>query len=238
MKLLIGKLLVLLFLVQGCASQKVVSVGPSSETGRIMSEVDASARNFQNRGLMTSHLSKFEGDSECNDVKFREFIEPGAYVSSKVTNYDIIAASDKCGTRNYSATVHFKDAARTVIKKIDNVQVTMEEEFEVILDDFIASASDSDLEKMVSLTSSFTIKKIGLKNLKAHYENDTSRAIKSCENLVKSGDSIYISINEAGTGSGWVFRKTCTFGNGESVGLRFVLLNENQKIVVTSVGLD
>jgi hypothetical protein len=110
-------------------------------------------------------------------------------------------------------------------------------QFEQVMHSFIQSAKLGDVEKMIDLTSYVTAEKIGIESLKSHYIKDTIPALKACKSISQGGDIIHVDKSEAGTGSGWVYRKFCTYGENETVTIQFVILNENGRIALTSFGL-
>ena len=112
------------------------------------------------------------------------------------------------------------------------------EKYEAVMRSFVESAKNSDIDKMVALTSEVTIKQMGIVALKSHYKKDTIPALKACEKISEGGDIVHIDKSQAKTGSGWVYYKTCTYGENETVGIRFVILKENGRIALTSFGLE
>ncbi len=111
------------------------------------------------------------------------------------------------------------------------------EKYEAVMHSFVESAKNSDIDKMVALTSEVTIKQMGIDALKRHYTKDTIPALKACVKISEGGDIVHIDESQTKTGSGWVYHKTCTFGKDETVGIQFVILKENGRIALTSFGL-
>ncbi|MCF6356134.1 MAG: hypothetical protein L3J26_13755 [Candidatus Polarisedimenticolaceae bacterium] len=111
------------------------------------------------------------------------------------------------------------------------------EKYESVMLSFIESAKAGDIDKLISLTSKVTIEKIGLENLKRHYQKDTIPALKACNAILEGGEIIHITKQQSGTGSGWLYRKVCTYGENKKIQVQFVILNENGQIVLTSFGL-
>ena len=109
--------------------------------------------------------------------------------------------------------------------------------FEAVMQSFVQNAKSDNVEKMIALTSQVTIDKVGIDSLKAHYIKDTIPVLKACKKNSEGGDAIHISKAETGTGPGWVYRKTCTYGEGKIIQIQFIVLNENGRIVITSFGL-
>ncbi|GIU34396.1 hypothetical protein TUM4644_35620 [Shewanella colwelliana] len=109
--------------------------------------------------------------------------------------------------------------------------------YEAVMHSFVKSAKSSDIDKMIALTSEVTIKQMGIDALKRHYQKDTIPALKACVKISEGGDIVYIDESQAKIGSGWVYHKTCTYGENETVGIRFVILKENGRIALTSFGL-
>ena len=112
------------------------------------------------------------------------------------------------------------------------------EKYEAVMHAFVESAKSGDIDKMVALTSEVTIDKMGIDALKSHYTKDTIPALKACVKISEGGDIVHIDKSQAKTGAGWVYYKTCTFGDNETVGIRFVILKENGRIALTSFGLS
>lgn len=110
-------------------------------------------------------------------------------------------------------------------------------EYEAVMHSFIESAQAADVEKMIAVTSHVTIEQMGIDSLKSHYLKDTIPALKACNSISEGGDIIHVDESETGTGSGWVYRKTCTYGESKTVQIQFVILNENGRIALTSFGL-
>jgi len=106
--------------------------------------------------------------------------------------------------------------------------------FEQVMHSFVQSAKLGEVEKMINLTSYVTIEQMGIESLKSHYIKDTIPALKACKSISEGGDIIRIDKSE--TGSGWVYRKVCTYGENETVTIQFVILNENGRIALTSFG--
>ena len=111
------------------------------------------------------------------------------------------------------------------------------EEYQAVLSNFISSAKEENVKAMLELTSDITKNKMGVEALKTYFKKDAIPTIKACKTISKGGDVIHIEKEQTGTGSGWVFRKTCMYGENKSIRLQFVILNENNNIVLTSVGL-
>jgi uncharacterized short protein YbdD (DUF466 family) len=111
------------------------------------------------------------------------------------------------------------------------------EKYEAVMHSFVKSAKNNDVDKMIALTSEVTIKQMGIDALKKHYKKDTIPALKACIKISEGGDIVHIDKLQAKTGSGWVYHKVCTFGENETVGIRFVILKENGRIALTSFGL-
>lgn len=109
--------------------------------------------------------------------------------------------------------------------------------FEQVMHSFVQSAKLGEVEKMIGLTSYVTIEQIGIESLKSHYMKDTIPALKACKSISEGGDIIHVNKSETGTGSGWVYRKVCTYGENDTVTIQFIILNENGRIALTSVGL-
>lgn len=109
--------------------------------------------------------------------------------------------------------------------------------YEAVMHAFVKSAKNSDIDKMVALTSEITIKQMGIDALKRHYKKDTIPVLKACVKISEGGDIVHIDQSQAETGSGWVYHKVCTYGENETVDIRFVILKENGRIALTSFGL-
>lgn len=109
-------------------------------------------------------------------------------------------------------------------------------QFEQVMHLFIQSAKLGEVEKMIDLTSYVTIDKMSIEALKSHYNQDTIPALKACKSISEGGDIIHVDKSETGTGSGWVYRKFCTYSDNEKVAIQFVILNENGRIALTSFG--
>ena len=109
------------------------------------------------------------------------------------------------------------------------------QKFEKVMTDFVDSARQGDVERMISLTSNVTIEKMGREKLKKHYQNDISPGLKACKSISSGGDIIHVDKHETGTGSGWVYRKTCITQKDKPVRIQFIVLNENGRIALTSV---
>ncbi|MFT5519970.1 MAG: hypothetical protein ACI9IA_000557 [Enterobacterales bacterium] len=110
-------------------------------------------------------------------------------------------------------------------------------DYEAVVRSFIENAKAGHVEKMIALTSQVTINKMGIDSLKSHYTKDTVPALKACTSISEGGDIIHIDKSQTGTGSGWVYKKTCTYDESKTVPIQFVILNENGRIALTSFGL-
>ena len=121
---------------------------------------------------------------------------------------------------------------------MDNVLRALDQDkpelYEVVMTSFIASAKAGDIDKMVALTSAVTVKKIGLENLKGHYRKDTVPALRACTRIARGADVIHLDKQSGDPSSGWAYRKTCITGEGKSILLQFVILNENGRIALAS----
>jgi len=119
-----------------------------------------------------------------------------------------------------------------------NILRTMEkdnpEKYQSVVNLFISSAKADDMKTMIEITSDITKNKMGLEALTNYFKNDAIPAIKACKSISKGGDIIHINKEQTGTGAGWVYRKTCQYGENKSIRFQFVVLNENGRIALTS----
>lgn len=111
------------------------------------------------------------------------------------------------------------------------------DEYEAVMHSFIESTKAADVEKMIAITSQVTIDQMGMDALKNYYLKDTIPALKACHSISDGGDIIHVDKSESGTGSGWVYRKTCTYGESKTVQIQFIILNEDGRIALASFGL-
>jgi len=122
--------------------------------------------------------------------------------------------------------------------EMENILRTMKKDdpgkYQSVVNLFISSAKADDMKTMIEITSDITKNKMGLEALKKYFKNDAIPAIKACKSISKGGDIIHIKKEQTGTGSGWVYRKTCIYGEDKSIRFQFVILNEGGHIVLTS----
>lgn len=111
------------------------------------------------------------------------------------------------------------------------------EKYEAVLNLFFSYAQVGDIEKMLSITSDVTISQVGLSEVTQLYKQDISPALKSCGSLLWGGHVVHVTQGQSGTGSGWIYIKKCSNTELNDVNLKFVILNEGARIVVTSVGV-
>lgn len=95
---------------------ETIYVSPDSELGQMMLQLDAMGRFAQNTPRMNAELNEF--DEECGMIEALSLYEPGEKLSKKVYNYVITASTELCGEQQYMAKIKFKDAARTIMKKV------------------------------------------------------------------------------------------------------------------------
>ncbi|MES0491272.1 MAG: hypothetical protein ABUK01_14860 [Leptospirales bacterium] len=112
------------------------------------------------------------------------------------------------------------------------------DDYKEVMVSFVEYARNDDVESMVSITSTYTIKKAGLQELKKVYENDTIPFFKDCKDLSDGGDYVHVTKEETGTGPGWLFRKSCTYKVDTLVNIEFLVLKEYDKIVMAHFGLS
>ena len=109
-------------------------------------------------------------------------------------------------------------------------------EYESVLSDFFSFATAGDIRRMLSLTSDVTLMQEGSMHLSKMYQNDISPSLLRCEHLTDGGDVVHVTKRSSGTGSGWIFIKGCTNPKYAMNKVKFVLLRENGRIVVSYVG--
>jgi hypothetical protein len=115
-------IIVLAFTLVGCANYQRIAVNPNSEMGQAMADMDAAALIYHNEFTIKRSLKEFEGETGYSDIESITLVEPGELISKKVVKYTIKAESRKHGSLTYQANVHFKDRARTTIRKVDSIQ--------------------------------------------------------------------------------------------------------------------
>ena len=122
-----------------------------------------------------------------------------------------------------------------------NIMMTLQkdnpEEYSAVMKKFISFAKNEELEEMLKITSDVTKSKFGTENLTNLYKQDTIPVLKLCNSISEGGDVIHVNEKQSPTGPGWVFRKTCYYGDDKSIMLQFVVLKENGRIALTSFGL-
>lgn len=121
-------------------------------------------------------------------------------------------------------------------RMIEQMERDPPESFESVLNQFVAFAQAGDIDGMLSITSEKTLALKGRAVIEQLYRQDISRALQKCGALSQGGENVHISAARSGTGSGWSFTKSCTNPELTNVRLRFVVLREQSRIVVTSVG--
>ena len=132
---------------------------------------------------------------------------------------------------------HFPVSANEDMAKMAKViKEDNPEQFKAVLDSFLEAAKAGNVEKMVSLTSSVTINRIGLEGIKKYYKTDIIPAFRMCTDLSHSGQIIHVTKEQTGTGSGWVYIRTCKKTKEKSLRVKFFILKENERIVLTSIG--
>ena len=104
-----------LFLFTSCASHNTNYVNPNSEMGKMMTEMNASARLFQNKPRINRALVENKGNAKCQDIKVSSLIEPGSKIGKIVYEYEVVALSEVCGEKRYLAIIEFRDSARTLM---------------------------------------------------------------------------------------------------------------------------
>ncbi|QFY44723.1 hypothetical protein F6R98_20540 [Candidatus Methylospira mobilis] len=109
------------------------------------------------------------------------------------------------------------------------------DEFESVMNLFIDYARKGDLDKMISMTSEVTIRQAGTAELNSAYTS-AYKFLQSCISIDYGSDVYYIDNQASGTGSGWKFVKTCNTSEEKKEKFHITLLNENDRIVVTSTG--
>lgn len=121
---------------------------------------------------------------------------------------------------------------------MENILRTMEKDnpkkYRAVVNLFISSAKAKDVKTMIEITSEITKNKMGLDALKTYFTKEAIPAISACKSISKGGDTIHVKKEQMGTGSGWVFRKTCRYGENKSIRFQFIILKENGRIVLTS----
>lgn len=113
------------------------------------------------------------------------------------------------------------------------------EQYEAVLNQFLSYAQAKDIERMLDITSTITVQKYGKDSMRKLYEQDISPGLIQCGEFSKGGDYIHVSKFEAVSGSGWRFIKSCSGSQAnKNVKLKFLVLNEKNKIVIASVGVQ
>ena len=105
--------------------------------------------------------------------------------------------------------------------------------FTPIIDAFVKSGQEGDVDKMVSLTSESTIEKMGLEGLKKHYDDNIIPVLKTCLKILDGSKREFIRTKK---GKGWIYYKVC-HNEETSFAVRFTILRENERFALTSFRL-
>lgn len=108
-------------------------------------------------------------------------------------------------------------------------------EYEAKMKEFIGAAKAKDVEKMLEITSPVTRKQAGDEALRTLYTKDTISLFQIFSKMSEGGNNEYVK-DEAGS-EGWIFKKTFTNVDGQTAPIYIVVLKENGKLYVTSIGL-
>ena len=109
-------------------------------------------------------------------------------------------------------------------------------EFEQVMNDFIFAAKNSNIEKMIELTSEVTLFKDGRAFLQNLYETDISLFLSQSKKSHDFKPKEFVSSKISKTGSGWIFYKNFDQPDGDFHKVKIIVLKENGRIVVTSFG--
>jgi len=109
-------------------------------------------------------------------------------------------------------------------------------EFEKVMDSFIAAAKRNDIDEMIALTSDVTLHVHGKKTVQHLYANDISPFISKSNDSNEPVKREFVSSKVSQTGSGWIFYKKFDQPDGDSQMAKIIVVKENDKIRVTSVG--
>ena len=211
---------------------KDIPVSTDSELGRKMQELDAAGRAFQNKPLFTKALRDFarKNKEACTDIEFESLQEPGIAVDRSTRVYTIGAVSPTCGRSNYHARVIFRDAAHTVVKRVEILIGPKEEaQYKEKAMQFIKAAQDRKVDEMLALTSPLSYSTEG-KSMREFYSGEIIPEFKGVEVAWQPGSAAIIderrNVGVAFTGN-VTGRKTFNF--------RIGMYREKGKIVFVTI---
>jgi hypothetical protein len=109
--------------------------------------------------------------------------------------------------------------------------------FQPVMERFIELARAKDVEGMLNITSAIKKQQTGLENLRQQYLEEVIPTLSACQVLAPVAQVLHLDAAQTRTGSGWLYKKACYHGDKESITLRFIVLNEEGNIALSSFGI-
>jgi len=110
------------------------------------------------------------------------------------------------------------------------------ENFQAVLDDFIAKGKAGDVAGMLAITSPNTRKKFGDGQLTTVYRDNFVPLLQSCTSFTKSMNVTAVSEAQTRAGAGYMYEFGCVRDNAPTFRLKSFILWEAGNVVVTSFG--
>ena len=97
--------------------------------GRLMAELDAKGRAFQNKNVFTEALREYEESlgNANSTIVFESLEEPGKILSKGKREYVMNGKNEEGLEKKYLVHITFRDAALTVAKKVTVLESLSEE---------------------------------------------------------------------------------------------------------------
>ena len=127
------------------------------------------------------------------------------------------------------------DRSKAAYVDLSTVSDAEIEPFQSVIEQFFSLAISGDVNGMLELTSAMTMFHAG-PDLKNDYKNDKIPALKNCQSLLPGGKVRAVTVNESRTGPGYSFIRYCSNPTYKNIGIKFIVLRENDQIVVAYVG--
>ena len=104
-----------------------------------------------------------------------------------------------------------------------------------VMNDFMISAKNKNIDEMIFLTSQTTISKNGIKAIKQLYKNTIIPEISSCKKLYTHKNVSIVRKETIKIGTGYIYNKICQKDNKDPSIINIMILKEKERISLAAI---